>query len=231
LPLLRIEGLGLELGGKTILTGIDWETTTLGSGLLGPNGAGKSSLFRCIMGLQRHGEGRIYWEGSDLAGLDMGSRRKSGLAYLAQEPWLFRNLSAQDNLKAIAELLSLPRRVDGLKELLEKVGLRDRATHKASTLSGGEKRRLEIARVLLEDPKLIMMDEPFAGLDPRAIRVLKGLLQELKGEGIHLLISDHQVDHILEVCDEVTLMDQGRVTLRSPSGDFKQKEGALKSYL
>jgi lipopolysaccharide export system ATP-binding protein len=183
------------------------------------------------MGLQPYRSGRILWEDGDLGPLDMGKRRKGGIAYLAQEPWLFQHLSSRDNLLAISELLQMKNADLKIDELLEKVGLRDRATHLASTLSGGEKRRLEIARVLMENPKLIMMDEPFAGLDPRAIRLLKSLLLDLKAEGIHLLISDHQVDHILEICEEVTLMQEGRVSLKTSSEDFKQEKGAQESYL
>jgi|SaaInlStandDraft_1057018.scaffolds.fasta_scaffold19684_2 lipopolysaccharide export system ATP-binding protein len=231
MSLLKIEGLSLELGGKLILSDLNWSDSEVGSGLLGPNGAGKSTLFRCVMGLQRYHEGRILWEGEDLIKKDMGERRKAGIAYLAQEPWLFSELSSLDNLRAISELLGLPATRDVIESLLKKVGLEERSTHVASTLSGGEKRRLEIARVLLEEPKLIMMDEPFAGLDPRAIRLLKGLLESLKGDGLRLLISDHQVDHILDVCEEVTLMNQGKISLRSSSQSFKEKEGAQRSYL
>lgn len=231
MSLLRIEDLSLELGGKSILNHVTWESEKAASGLLGPNGAGKSTLFRCVMNLQSYEKGQIYFEGKDLKGMNMGSRRRAGIAYLAQEHWLFHKLSARDNLKAVGELIGSSLDERKLDELLEKVGLVERREHLSSTLSGGEKRRLEIARVLMEEPKLIMMDEPFAGLDPKAIRLLKALLTELMNDGIHLLISDHQVDHILEICEEVTLMNHGEIALRSTSEEFKQKEGAKTSYL
>jgi lipopolysaccharide export system ATP-binding protein len=237
---LSIQNLSLKKGEKHILhhVSITWERTSMG--LVGANGAGKSTLFKCIMAMERPNEGEISFHGQKLSfAQQCFQRRQIGLAYLAQEHWLFHDLSVLDNLKAAWELIhnqSLNavinhEQMPKFLSILTKVELESSIHQKVNTLSGGEKRRLEVARLLLEKPKMILMDEPFAGLDPKAIRILKNLILNLQKEGINIFISDHQVSHILDICQNIILLHQGEVLLESETSHFMTHPLAKEVYL
>ena len=230
--LLSCWGLILSKSGHDILNNVKCEVAKSSSlGLVGANGAGKSTLFKCIMGIEIPSQGEIHWQGQKLSLQNISQRRSLGLAYLAQEHWLFQDLDVLSNLKAICELLNYSKFEARCHEVLARVGLQDHLRQKAKTLSGGEKRRLEIARVLLENPKLILLDEPFAGLDPKAIRLLKEVIVSLHQQGIATIISDHQVTHLLEVCSSISLIHKGQNLLDCPSHEFMQHPLAKDIYL
>jgi len=230
--LLSCKDLIIDKAGKRVLDQITcaiFKNSSLG--LVGANGAGKSTLFKCWMGIETPLEGEFFWEGQKLQPQHVAQRRSLGLAYLAQEPWLFQDLDAKSNLWAVGELLGLKNFKERCVDLLRTVGLHEHQHQKAKTLSGGEKRRLEIARILLENPKLILLDEPFAGLDPKAIRLLKDLFHSLRQQGISFVISDHQVTHLLEICDKICLLHQGHLLLECDSRDFMSHPLAKNIYL
>jgi lipopolysaccharide export system ATP-binding protein len=230
--LLSCQNLYLAKSGKVILNNVKCEVAKNSSlGLVGANGAGKSTLFKCIMGLEPLQQGEIVWENGKLSQQSVAQRRALGIAYLAQEHWLFQDLDVTSNLKAICELLGQPALEERCDELLETVGLQNHARQKVKSLSGGEKRRLEIARLLLEQPKLIMLDEPFAGLDPKAIRLLKDLIGKLHQQEISTLISDHQVTHLMDVCSNISLLHLGQNHLHCPVSEFMNHPLAKEVYL
>ena len=231
-PLLSCLGLELSKSDQVILNDVKCEVAKNSSvGLVGANGAGKSTLFKCIMGLEIPNKGKILWNGQSLASHNVAKRRKLGLAYLAQEHWLFQDLDVLSNLKAVCELLNYSKFEARCHELLSMVGLQNHQRQKVKTLSGGEKRRLEIARILLENPQLIMLDEPFAGLDPKAIRLLKEVIGNLQQSGISTLISDHQVTHLLDVCQHIQLLHKGQHLLECSATDFMNHPLAKEIYL
>lgn len=185
-------------------------------GLLGPNGAGKTTAFHMIIGLIKPDHGTVFFDGHDITNLPMHYRSRLGVGYLAQEPSVFRDLTVEDNLLTVLEVVessrdAIPKRRDGL---LEEMGLSPYMRRKASTLSGGERRRLEIARALATRPQCLMLDEPFANIDPIAIADLKAMIHLLKSKGIGVLITDHNARELIPVVDRGYLLADGRV-LRS----------------
>jgi len=183
-------------------------------GLLGPNGAGKTTCFYMIVGLIPSDEGSIYLRERDITPLPMHARAQQGLNYLAQEPSVFRKLTAKDNLMAILQTRrDLDRQAQenrGL-ELLEELGIAHVSESLALSLSGGERRRLEIARALAMDPKVMLLDEPFAGIDPIAVRDIKNIVAHLRDRNIGVLITDHNVRETLDICDRACILNEGRV--------------------
>jgi len=182
-------------------------------GLLGPNGAGKTTTFYMIVGFIRAEEGKIFLDGLDISNEPMYVRARQGINYLSQEPSVFRKLTVEENLLAIMEIVNMPveERDTSLESLLSELNIGHLAKQKAFSLSGGERRRLEITRALITNPKFILLDEPFAGIDPLAINDIKQIVQGLKERGLGILISDHNVRETLDVCDIAYIINEGEI--------------------
>jgi len=182
-------------------------------GLLGPNGAGKTTTFYMIVGFIRAEEGKIFLDGRDISDEPMYMRARQGINYLSQEPSVFRKLTVEENLVAIMEIVNIPveERDTFLESLLSELDIGHLAKQKAFSLSGGERRRLEITRALITNPKFILLDEPFAGIDPLAINDIKQIVQGLKERGLGILISDHNVRETLDVCDVAYIINEGEI--------------------
>ena len=182
-------------------------------GLLGPNGAGKTTTFYMIVGLIKAEEGKIFLDGQDISDEPMYKRARQGITYLSQEPSVFRKLTVEENLLAIMEIVNTPvqERESLLHSLLSELNIGHLAKQKAFSLSGGERRRLEITRALITDPKFILLDEPFAGIDPLAISDIKQIVHGLKERGLGIMISDHNVRETLDVCDVAYIINGGEI--------------------
>jgi lipopolysaccharide export system ATP-binding protein len=182
-------------------------------GLLGPNGAGKTTTFYLITGLIRPDAGRITLDGRDLTNEPMYRRARLGIGYLAQEPSIFRRMTVEENVLAILETLPLSRteRRDRLEQLLDELSIKHLRSNRAYTLSGGERRRLEITRALVTEPKFMLLDEPFAGVDPIAVHDIQTIVAGLRHRGIGVLITDHSVEHMFEIVDRAYIMYEGEV--------------------
>ena len=202
-------------------------------GLLGPNGAGKTTTFFMIIGMIRPDQGRVYLDGEDITQDPMYLRARKGINYLAQEPSVFRKLTVEDNILAIMESLDIPRQEvgDRIRLLLSDLNIGHLAKQKASSLSGGERRRLEITRALVTEPRFMLLDEPFAGIDPLAINDIKEIIRELKDRGIGIIISDHNVRETLDVCDSAYIISQGRIIESGPPEKIVESEIARSTYL
>jgi lipopolysaccharide export system ATP-binding protein len=202
-------------------------------GLLGPNGAGKTTTFYMIVGLIEPDEGHIYLDGRDIIGMPMYQRARLGIGYLSQEPSVFRKLSVEDNILAILETLPLTRdeRHRRLEKLLDELGIRRLRKNKAYSLSGGERRRLEITRALVTDPKFMMLDEPFAGVDPIAVHDIQTIVAGLRHRGIGVLISDHNVEQTLDIVDRAYIMFDGQVKVSGTVRDLVFDDTVADIYL
>lgn len=202
-------------------------------GLLGPNGAGKTTTFYMIVGLIRPDGGQVFLDGKEVSGLPMYLRAREGITYLPQEPSVFRKLTVAENLMAILETMELTReeRRTRLEELLAELNLTPLADNKAYSLSGGERRRVEITRALVTRPNFLLLDEPFAGIDPLAVLDLQRILGQLKEKGIGLLISDHNVRETLKVCDRAYILHQGQLLEEGDPAQIAASELARKIYL
>lgn len=203
-------------------------------GLLGPNGAGKTTTFYMIVGLERPNSGRIFINGEEVTGLPMYRRSRFGLGYLPQEASVFRKLTVEDNLMAILELkdeLSAAQRRDKMESLLDELGISHVRTRLGSQLSGGERRRVEIARALANDPAFILLDEPFAGIDPIAVADIQGIIGFLKNRGIGVLITDHNVRETLSIVDYAYILNEGQILICGDSATIAASEIARKFYL
>ncbi len=202
-------------------------------GLLGPNGAGKTTTFYMTVGLIKPNEGRIFLDDTDITREPMYKRAKMGIGYLAQEASVFRKLSVEDNLKAVLEMTALPKeeqeaRVDSL---LEEFGLQRIRKSRGDVLSGGERRRTEIARCLAVNPKFILLDEPFAGVDPIAVEDIQSIIHTLKEKNIGILITDHNVHETLTITDRAYLLFEGRILKEGTAHDLANDEQVRKVYL
>ena len=202
-------------------------------GLLGPNGAGKTTTFHMIVGIIRPKAGRILLDGKEITGLPMYQRARLGIGYLSQEPSIFRRLTVRENLLAIVETLPVDgagkrRRLDGL---LEEFHLGHLAGQKGYTLSGGERRRVEIARALVTDPAILLLDEPFAGIDPIAVQEIQEIISQLRAKGLGILITDHNVRETLSITDRAYIMFEGKVLLSGTARDLAQDPEAREVYL
>ncbi len=182
-------------------------------GLLGPNGAGKTTTFYMVVGLVRPDQGRVVLDGIDITKMPMHQRARKGIGYLPQEPSVFRKLTVAENLTAILETLDLSamERNERRDRLMSELGVTHLADSKAYTLSGGERRRVEIARALTLDPKFILLDEPFAGIDPLAVQDIQGIIALLKSKGIGILITDHNVRETLAITDRAYIISDGMI--------------------
>lgn len=202
-------------------------------GLLGPNGAGKTTTFSLILGLISQDSGRVYLEGEDITDLPMYIRARKGLCLLPQEPSAFRNLTVEENLLSIMETIrDVQFRDNGnLEGILEEFGLERLAKTKAYALSGGERRRLEIARALITHPQFILLDEPFTGIDPLAISDLHRIILSLKDRGIGSLITDHSVRETLKITERAYIIDKGKILKSGNPQELVFSEEVRKSYL
>jgi lipopolysaccharide export system ATP-binding protein len=210
--ILRTEGLTKSYGGRTVVRGVSLDVRA-GEvvGLLGANGAGKTTTFAMVVGLVGPDSGRVMLEDRDVTSDPMYVRARSGIGYLPQEPSIFRGLTVEQNILAILETLGLSRveRYQRLKKLLAELGLTPLAKAKAYSLSGGERRRAEITRALVMEPKFVLLDEPFAGIDPIAVGDIQKIIQHLKKRGIGVLVTDHNVRETLEITDRAYIVHDG----------------------
>ncbi len=202
-------------------------------GLLGPNGAGKTTTFYLITGLIKPDSGRIQLDDKDITGQPMYRRARNGIGYLAQEPSVFRRMTVEDNVLAILETLPLGRaeRRDRLERLLDELGLKHLRKNRAYTLSGGERRRLEITRALVTQPKFMLLDEPFAGVDPIAVHDIQTIVADLKHRGIGVLITDHSVEQMFEIVDRAYIMYDGEVRATGTVRDLVLNDQVATLYL
>ena len=232
---IRTEGLVKTYGQRNVVNGVN---VRVGAGevvgLLGPNGAGKTTTFYMIVGLVPASAGRVLINGQDATHLRMHRRARLGVGYLPQEPSIFRKLTVAENVLAIVETLrgvSASDRAALVKHHLDELSIGHLADQKAYTLSGGERRRLEIARALVTRPQFLLMDEPFAGVDPKSVAEVQNIVRDLKRRGISVLITDHNVRETLRIVDRAYLIHQGKV-LTEGTGDFLiRDEQARKFYL
>ncbi len=220
--LLHAENIVQAYHGRCVVDGVN---ISVGRGevvgLLGPNGAGKTTTFYIVMGLIKPRSGAVYFEGEDVTRVPMYMRARRGMGYLAQEPSVFRKLTVAENVMAILETLNMSRkdRLIKLDSLLEELEIRSLAKQKAFTLSGGERRRLEITRALVTNPSLLLLDEPFSGVDPLAVYDVQKIIGNLKARGMGILVTDHSVRETLEIVDKAYLLYEGKV-LREGTSDF-----------
>jgi lipopolysaccharide export system ATP-binding protein len=202
-------------------------------GLLGPNGAGKTTTFYMTIGLVRPDKGKVMLDDEDITDLPMYQRARKGVGYLPQETSIFRKLTVKQNLMAILEILPIDsaERKRRAKTLLEELGIKHLQKQKASVLSGGEKRRLEISRALATNPSFILLDEPFAGIDPLAVNDIKNIIGHLKRRGIGVLISDHNVRETLGACDNAYILVNGQVLECGPPDQIAASQAVAQAYL
>ncbi len=202
-------------------------------GLLGPNGAGKTTTFYMLVGLTHPEKGEVFLDGRDITRDPMFLRARKGLNYLAQEPSIFRKLTVEQNLLAILETLpiSAQERALKLEKLLTELKIFHLAKQNAALLSGGERRRLEITRALVTDPRFMLLDEPFAGIDPMAISDIQQIIKQLKDRGLGIIITDHNVRETLNVCDRAYIISEGQIIEHGPPEKIVQSEVARKIYL
>lgn len=231
---IRTEKLVKEYGKRRVVKGVDIEVSA-GEivGLLGPNGAGKTTSFYMIVGLVPATEGRVFLNGKDVAGVPMYRRARMGIGYLPQEASIFRKLTVYENILAVAETLAIPRRQlkDYSMGMLEKLNLSHLTGQMAFTLSGGERRRLEIARALTTKPDFLLMDEPFSGVDPISVAEVQDIVRGLKRENIGVLITDHNVRETLSIVDRAYLICEGSVLCAGTSDFLVNDEQARRLYL
>ncbi len=232
--ILEAKGLVKSYNGKRVVDQIEMTLKREEIvGLLGPNGAGKTTTFYMIIGLTRPNEGRIYLDGEDITEAPVYVRARKGMNYLAQEPSVFRKLTVEENLFAIMENINIPsheirQRAMGL---LSELKIDHLAKQKASSLSGGERRRLEITRALVSNPRFMLLDEPFAGIDPLALNDIKQIIRDLKGRGMGVIISDHNVRETLDICDSAYCINQGRIIESGSPEKIVNSEMARSCYL
>jgi len=202
-------------------------------GLLGPNGAGKTTTFYILVGLARPDSGRVLLNGEEITDLPMYLRARSGISYLPQEPSVFRQLTSEENLLAVLETLPLTpeQQRDRLEELLAQMGLETVRTSKAFTLSGGERRRLEIARSLTLQPSFILLDEPFSGIDPLTVKDLQEIIRDLAKSGIGVLITDHNVRETLSVTDHAYILKNGKIFRKGSPEELSADPEVRRVYL
>ncbi len=232
--LLRTEKLVKIYGGRKVVNEISI-TVNRGEivGLLGKNGAGKTTTFYMIVGLVRPDGGKVFFHGAEVTRRPMYQRARLGMGYLSQEPSVFRNLTVRDNIMAILETLPMDknRRERRLRVLLEELGIAHLAKQKAYTLSGGERRRLEISRALVTHPSFIMLDEPFSGVDPIAVSEVKNIIRELRSKEFGILVTDHNWREIFSTVDRAYVIDEGTVCSSGTTESLAKDPIAKKVYL
>ena len=232
--LLRSENLIKRYKQRTVVDKVSIEVSQ-GEivGLLGPNGAGKTTSFYMIVGLVKPNEGEIFFDNEKITNLPMYKRAQRGIGYLAQEASIFRKLSVEDNIRAVLEMTKLTKAEQNKKteSLLEEFGLQRIRKNRGDLLSGGERRRTEIARALAVDPKFILLDEPFAGVDPIAVEDIQSIVSHLKDRNIGVLITDHNVHETLSITDRAYLLFEGKILKAGTSEELANDEEVRKVYL
>jgi lipopolysaccharide export system ATP-binding protein len=232
----RLQALGLDKSyrGRTVVSEVNLELRQ-GEvvGLLGPNGAGKTTTFYMVVGLISPDSGKVLLNGADITGLPMYQRARSGISYLPQEPSVFRKLTVEENLRSIAETLpiSVEEQEERVALLLREFGIEQLSSQGAYTLSGGERRRLEIARALVLTPKFILLDEPFAGIDPLAVLDIQRIVGQLKERGIGVLVTDHNVRETLNITDRAYIISEGKILREGTPEELTNDLEVRKVYL
>lgn len=232
--LLETKGLSKSYDGREVVKGVDI-VIKRGEiiGLLGPNGAGKTTTFYMIIGIIAPNRGKIIFDNNDITKLPIHVRCRFGIGYLSQEPSIFRKLTVAENILAILETLPLSRigRKRRLESLLEELKISHLARAKAYTLSGGERRRLEITRALVTDPSFILLDEPFSGIDPIVVNEAQEIIKELKDKGLGILLTDHNVRETLSITDRAYLIADGKILISGTADDLIKDPRAREIYL
>ena len=234
MTLLETRGLVKRYSGRAVVNEV---SVTIGRhiivGLLGRNGAGKTTSFRMIMGMITPDSGAVIFQGRDITKLPMYKRARLGIGYLSQEPSIFQRLSVRDNLYAILETMSITKAERNRKAdmLIDSFALSEVADSQGRFLSGGERRKLEIARAMVTDPSLILLDEPFSGVDPIAVEDLQREIRRLVASGVSILITDHNVERTLEVVDRAYIIDHGKVIGAGEPAEIVRNETVRKHYL
>jgi len=234
MTVLSLRNLLKSYSGRKVVDSVSLEVSSNAVfGLLGPNGAGKTTTFYMTIGMVKPDRGKVFLNDEDITHYPMYIRARRGIGYLPQEPSIFRKLTAKQNIMAILETLSLSASEQTYRadELLDELGIKHLSSQKASLLSGGEKRRLEIARSLATNPSFMLLDEPFAGIDPLAIIDIKNIVSHLKKRGIGVLISDHNVRDTLGVCDEAYILNEGKVIEHGNPKKIASSDIARRIYL
>ncbi|MBF0143438.1 MAG: LPS export ABC transporter ATP-binding protein [Magnetococcales bacterium] len=233
---MRLETRKIVKGfqGRPVVKGVSLSVTP-GEvvGLLGPNGAGKTTTFYIVVGLVAADAGSVWLDGREITRDPVYRRARSGVSYLPQEPSVFRRMTVRDNILAILETQPLTRgeRLERLEELMTDLGVAHLAGNRGHTLSGGERRRVEVARALAIDPRYILLDEPFAGVDPLAVEEIQAIIRRLRARGIGFLITDHNVRETLGSCDRVYILSEGEVLATGAPGELVEDEKVRKMYL
>jgi len=234
MDLLQTQSLVKSYKGRTVVNDV---SIRIGRGeivgLLGPNGAGKTTSFYMVVGVIRPDSGKIFFRGEDITKLPMHERSRLGIGYLSQEPSIFRKLTVEENVMAILETLDIPQRERDLRlrRLLNELDITSLAKSKAYTLSGGERRRLEITRALVTNPSLLLLDEPFSGVDPIAVFDVQKILQRLKAQGLSILLTDHSVRETLAITDRSYLLYEGKIEISGSSEFLASDVRAKELYL
>ncbi len=231
--ILKVKNLSKSYSGKKVVNGLSFNIRA-GQvvGLLGPNGSGKTTAFYMAIGLIQPDSGSVFFKDSDVSSTPVHTRAKMGMGYLAQEPSIFRQLTVEQNILCILETLPITRqeRKRRLEELLEELHLTPHAKKRATTLSGGERRRLEITRSLVTNPKLLLLDEPFANIDPLTIYDVKQMIHHLTSKNISVLITDHNAREVSSIVDHSYLIQEGRVTHSGTITDLLANKDARSTY-
>ena len=231
---IHTENLVKQYGKRTVVNHVSFEVSQ-GEivGLLGPNGAGKTTSFYMVVGLIKPDEGNVYIDGENITSLPMYKRAQKGIGYLPQEASIFRKLSVEDNISAVLEMTKLSRKAqhEKLEELLEEFRLTHVRKSNGDVLSGGERRRTEIARALAVNPKFILLDEPFAGIDPIAVEDIQSIVAALKFKNIGILITDHNVQETLSITDRAYLLFEGKILMAGTAEELAANEQVRKVYL
>lgn len=234
MSVLKAASVVKSYGGRRVVNGVSLEVKG-GEvvGLLGPNGAGKTTTFHMMVGLIQPEEGRVLLNDEDLTGAPIYQRARAGISYLPQESSVFRRLSVEENLRAILQTLELDstEQKERCDALLKMLGISHLATHKAFTLSGGERRRVEIARALVLAPFFLLLDEPFTGIDPIAVAEIQSIVRRLIGSGIGILITDHNVRETLGICDRAYIVNEGTILEEGTPATIAASPKARKFYL
>jgi len=232
--LLEIRGLSKSYDGREVVKSVDLEVKR-GEivGLLGPNGAGKTTTFYMIVGVIPPKSGKITFDNYNITNLPIHERARYGIGYLSQEPSIFRKLSVEENIMAILETLPIGKaeRRHRLKNLLEELNIAHLAKNKAYTLSGGERRRLEITRALVTNPSFILLDEPFSGIDPIVVNEAQEIIKELRDKGLGILLTDHNVRETLSITDRAYLIAEGKILISGSANDLINNPQARQVYL
>lgn len=231
---LKLQNLVKSYGGRHVVKSVDLNLESGDVvGLLGPNGAGKTTTFYMTVGMVKPDKGQVLLDDEDITDYPMFLRARKGVGYLPQETSIFRKLTVKQNVLAILEIfpISAAEREERAEMLLDELGIKHLSNQKAHVLSGGEKRRLEISRALATNPSFILLDEPFAGIDPLAVNDIKNIIGHLKRRGIGILISDHNVRDTLGVCDEAYILCDGEVIESGSPEKIASSEAAIRVYL